>query len=149
MDPDDLGFQPLIEPHLPDDDADELEVERWKLWIRHIDERQAVRDEVMRQGFVIVKGQCSPTVVDQIEASHDWNAIHQQHNLIELLTLIRRSLYTGTTTQNPVHALRDAYSCYQSFRQGTQMSCSDYLCEFKALITTVQQLGGELGMEAS
>ena len=29
------------------------------------------------------------------------------------------------------------------------MSCSDYLREFKALITTVQQLGGELGMEAS
>ena len=29
------------------------------------------------------------------------------------------------------------------------MSCSDYLREFKALITAVQQLGGELGMEAS
>ena len=29
------------------------------------------------------------------------------------------------------------------------MSNSDYLCEFKALVTTVQQLGGELGVEAS
>ena len=29
------------------------------------------------------------------------------------------------------------------------MSCSDYLREFNALVTTVQQLGGELGMEAS
>ena len=29
------------------------------------------------------------------------------------------------------------------------MSNSDYLCEFKALVTTVQQLGSELGMEAS
>ena len=149
MDPDDLGFQPLVEPPLPDDDRDEMEVEWWKLGIRHIDERRAVRDEVMRQVFAIVKGQCSPTVVDRIEASHDWSAIHQQHDLIELLMFIRRSLYTGTTTQNPVHALRDAYSCYQSFRQGTQMSCSDYLHEFKALVTTVQQLGGELGMEAS
>ena len=149
MDPDDLGFQPLVEPPLPDDDADELEVEQWKLRIRRIDERRAMRDEVMQQVFAIVKGQCSPTLVDWIEASHDWSAIHQQHDLIELLTLIRRSLYTGTTTRNPVHALRDAYSRYQSFRHGTRMSCSDYLREFKALITTVQQLGGELGMEAS
>ena len=94
MDPDDLGFQPLIEPPFPDNDADELEVERWKLRIRHIDKRQAVRDEVTRQVFAIVKGQCSPTVVDWIEASHDWSPIHQQHDLIELLTLIRRSLYT-------------------------------------------------------
>ena len=29
------------------------------------------------------------------------------------------------------------------------MSNSDYLREFKALVTTVQQLGGELGMESS
>ena len=149
MDPDDLSFQPLIDPPFPDDDADELEVERWKLWIRCIDERRAVRDEVTRQVFAIVKGQCSPTMVDRIEASHNWSAIHQQHDLIELLTLIRRSLYTGATTRNPVHALRDAYNRYQSFQQGTRMSCSDYLREFKALVTTVQQLGGELGMEAS
>ena len=149
MDPDDLGFQPLIEPPLPDDDADELAVERWKLRIHRIDERRAMRDEVTRQVFAIVKGQCSPTVVDRIEASHDWNTIHQQHDLIELLTLIRRSLYTGATTRNPVHALRNAYSRYRSFRQGTRMSCSDYLSKFKALVTTVQQLGGELGMEAS
>ena len=149
MDPDDLGFQPLVKPPLPDDDADELEVEQWKLRIHRFDERQAMRDEVTRQVFAIVKGQCSPTVVDRIEASHDWSTVHQQHNLIELLTLIRRSLYTSTTTQNPVHALWDAYSHYQSFQQGTRMSCSDYLHEFKALITTVQQLGGELGMEAS
>ena len=126
-----------------------MEVERWKLQIRRIDERQALRDEVTGQVFVIVKGQCSPTMVDRIEASHDWSVIHQQHNLIELLTLIRQSLYTGATTLNPVHALRDAYNRYQSFQQGTRMSSSDYLSEFKALITTIQQLGGELGMEAS
>ena len=149
MDPDILGFQPLIDPPFPDDDADELELERWKLQIHQIDERQAVQDEVTRQVFAIVKGQFSPTVVDRIEASHDWSTIHQQHNLIELLTLIRRSLYTGATTQNPVHASQDAYNRCQSFGQGTQMSCSDYLREFKALVTTVQQLGGELGMEAS
>ena len=149
MDLDDLGFQLLIEPPFPDDDDDELEVEQWKLRIRRIDERRAVRDEVTRQVFAIVKGQCSPTVVDQIEASHDWSTIHQQHDLIELLTLIRQSLYTGATTWNPVHALWDAYNCYQSFRQGTWMSCFDYLREFTVLVTTVQQLGGELGMEAS
>ena len=149
MDLDDLGFQLLIDLPFPDDNADELKLERWKLQIRCIDMRQAIRDEVTRQVFAIVKGQCSPTVVDRIEASHDWSAIHQQHNLIDLLTLIRQSLYTGTTTQNPVHALRDAYNRYQSFWQGTRMSCSNYLHKFKALVTTVQQLGGELGMEAS
>ena len=88
-------------------------------------------------------------MVDRIKASHDWSAIHQQHNLIEVLTLIRQSLYTSATTWNPVHALQDAYNHYQSFQQGTQMSCSNYLHEFKALTATIQQLGGELGIEAS
>ena len=119
MDPDALGFQPLDDPIFPDDDADKLELERWKLRIRRIDERRTVQDEVTRQVFAIVKGQCSPTVVDCIEASHDWNTILQQHNLIALLSLIRRSLYSSATTRNPIHALRDAYNRYQSFRQGT------------------------------
>ena len=127
MDLDDLGFQPLIDPPFPDNDANELELEHWKLQIRRIDERWAIQDEVTQQVFAIVKGQCSPTMVDCIEASHDWSAIHQQHDLIELLTVIRRSLYTGATTQNLVHALRDAYSRYQSFWQGTQMRSSDYM----------------------
>ena len=42
MDPDALGFQPLDDPVFPDEDADELELERWKLHIRQIDERRAV-----------------------------------------------------------------------------------------------------------
>ena len=83
------------------------------------DRREAVRDEVTQQVFAIVKGQCSPTVVDRIEASHDWNTILQQHDLIALLSLIRQSLYSGTTTRNPIHALHDAYNRYQNFRQGT------------------------------
>ena len=144
-----LASSHWMTPFFPYDDADELELERWKLWIRRIDERRAVQDEVTKEVFAIVKGQCSPTMVDRIEASHDWNTILQQHNLIALLNLIGRSLYSSAITWNPIHALRDAYNRYQSFRQGTQMSNSNYLCEFKALVTTVQQLGGELGMEAS
>ena len=49
IDPDDLGFQPLIKPPFPDDDADELEVEWWKLRIRCIDKRRAMQDELMQQ----------------------------------------------------------------------------------------------------
>ena len=88
MDPDALGFQLLTDPLFPDDDADELELEHWKLQIHRIDERRAVQEEVTRQVFAIIKGQCSPTVVDRIEASHDWNTILQQHDLIALLNLI-------------------------------------------------------------
>ena len=138
MDPDALGFQPLDDPVFPDEDADELELERWKLRICRIDERSAVRDEVTRQVFAIVKGQCSPTVVDRIETFHDWNTILHHHDLIALLSFIQRSLYSGATTRNPIHALLDAYNRYQNFRQGPQMSNSDYLHEFKALVTTVQ-----------
>ena len=138
MDPDALGFQPLDDPVFPDNDADELEIEWWKLCIHWTDERRAVRDEVTRRVFAIIKGQCSPTVVDRIKASHDWNTILQQHDLIALLSLIRHSLYSGATTRNPIHALRDAYNRYQSFWQGMRMSNSDYLREFKALVTTVQ-----------
>ena len=46
MDPDALGFQPLNDPVFPDEDADKLELERWKLHIRRIDERRTVQDEV-------------------------------------------------------------------------------------------------------
>ena len=89
MDPDALGFQPLDDPIFPDNNANKLELERWKLQIRHIDERHAVQDKVTRQVFAIIKGQCSPTVVDRIKASHNWNTILQQHDLIALLSLIQ------------------------------------------------------------
>ena len=34
MDPDALSFQPLDDPVFPDEDANELELERWKLLIQ-------------------------------------------------------------------------------------------------------------------
>ena len=46
MDLDNLSFELLIDLPFSDDDADELEVGWWKLWIRHIDERRAMQDEV-------------------------------------------------------------------------------------------------------
>ena len=46
MDLDHLSFQLLIDPPFPDDDANELELECWKLQIHRIDERRTVRDEV-------------------------------------------------------------------------------------------------------
>ena len=46
MDLDDLDFQPLTDPPFPDDDADELELERWKLQICRIDETRTIQEEV-------------------------------------------------------------------------------------------------------
>ena len=106
MDPDALGFQLLVDPLFPDDDADELEIERWKLQIRHIDERCAMRDEVTRQVFAIVMGQCSPTMVDRIKTSHDWDTILQQHDLIALLNITRKMGYLGNYP-TPVWCLPD------------------------------------------
>jgi hypothetical protein len=82
-----------------------------------------------------------------LKASNQWAAISDASNLIELLQLIRTSMYTGATSKNPIHSLIDAQSSFHAFRQTSRMTNAEYLRVFKGLVDAVEHLKGDLGAD--
>ena len=62
-----------------------------------------------------------------------------------LLCLIRESLYTGATTKKPTESLQEAEEGLLGFRQGKNMTNSNYLDKFRSLVEQVEHHGSEIG----
>ena len=67
--------------------------------------------------------------------------------MIELLKLIRTSMYTGATSKNKMHSLIDAKARFYTFCQSTRMSNAEYLRIFKANVDAVEHLNGDVGVD--
>ena len=57
--PSDLGFAPIDNPTAPGDNATMEEVEIWKLMFKSQHVRREAREELKKQAYAIVLGQCS------------------------------------------------------------------------------------------
>lgn len=101
MDPEKLGFQTITAPALPVDRTDVFQIEEWKIAYKSYAERKEKRDLAIGTAYAIVIGQCSPAVIDRIEAHKRFDDINDRFDLIELLRLIQNCMYTGATTKNP------------------------------------------------
>jgi hypothetical protein len=99
-------------------------------YIKKTDKWSSVQAKV----FPLVLGQCSHTIRDRLEASPDWNTINTSSDVLELLKLIQKSMYTKSTNHHPTHALYEAEAALIKFRQGDDMSNSDFLEKFKSLL---------------
>lgn len=149
MDPENLGFADIAEPQLPDDTDDVIQMETWKYAFKTYSDKIEKRHLATGTAYAIVLGQCSPAVIDRIEAHDDYSTINAGYDLIALLRLIRNCMYTGSTTKDPEHALGEAYAKFYKFFQHSRMSNSEFLRLFKGMVDKVEQLGGNLGVEPS
>ena len=89
--------------------------------------------------------QCSRAIRDRVEAAAEWPAINNQSDVLELLKLIRKSLYNRATTRQGTHTLLDAENALHQFRQTKKMTVSEYAEKLKALVEVHEHLGGEPG----
>ena len=94
------------------------------------------------KAFPLLLGQCSPTVVQRIEASPRWNNVSSTNDLLGLLKLIREAMYTGTTRRKDTTALIEAATKLFAFRQPDGMSLHDYFETFKGLVKIYEHHGG-------
>ena len=147
MDPDTLAFETLVDPMTVTlaADASVQAVEAWKMSLRQYSDRIVQREEVGKQAFAVVLGQCSQTVREQIRASTSWRTVNDNSDLMGLLRLVRESLYTGATTRHPIHSLQEAEEALMSFRQGDNMSNHVYYEKFKGLVERYEHHGGQPG----
>lgn len=88
----------------------------------------------MGKVYSLILGQCAPTIHDRLEASDDWEKVNSTSDAIQLLTLIRQSLYQRATRKKSTHALIDAETNLLCFHQHDRMSNSEYLEHLKELV---------------
>ena len=77
---------------------------------------------VAEQAFSVILGQCAPAARDRISAHATYFGIQQALDVIELLKLIRVSLYTGSTTKKTEHSAQEAIERLVLFKQGPKMT---------------------------
>jgi len=103
LDPDDLGFDELPEPTRPTT-TDQIDMSIYHNDRKEWREKVARRKALMEQSFSIVLEQCSLSIRNRLESLSSYSAVKRSLDVIELLKLIRVSLYVGSTTQNIIHS---------------------------------------------
>jgi hypothetical protein len=144
LDPENLGFNIIAPPPDPRHVHNPMEIKRWEIAFRHFTDAIERHTKAMGQGFAIILGQCSPTIVDRIKSNALYNEISTNDDVICLLRLIRTSMYTGATSKNKMHCLIEAWAKFHAFHQTSRMTNAEYLHTFKSNIDAVEHLNGDI-----
>ena len=104
-----LGFPQLVYPPHPGNEADPFDIRIWEEEFKSIADKKRNRKLLSEQAFAIVIGQCSPSVLERIESNSSYPDIVTRLDVIELLVLIRNSLYNGSTARSHEMASTEAF----------------------------------------
>ena len=99
------------------------------------------------KAFPLLLGQCSPTIVQWIEASPRWSNVSGANDVLGLHELKHEAMYTGTTQHKDTTALIEAATKLFAFRQPNEMSLHDYFETFKGLVKIYEHHGGCLSQD--
>ena len=116
----------------------------WQIQLKKWDRRMYTREMNQQTVFAIILGQCSQAMVDLLQSEPTWTVINSSHDTIGLLKLIRGARVTQKLTSDPMCSVIYAEHDFYHFRQ-RDLSVSEYYNKFKDLITTLEQLGGDVG----
>lgn len=90
MNPDNMGFTTLIEPPDPDI-TNVLELEKNKM--KRYDDLVQTRNEISKQAFAGISGQCSQSVRDKLAVRPAFSTVQATTDVMSLLEMIKTSLY--------------------------------------------------------
>jgi hypothetical protein len=146
MRPDNLGFPTIPKPAIPDKQNNLIELEKWKATNKQYSDLMEKQEENKRQAYAIVWGQCLPTVQDLVKGSDTYATINNNLDLIELLGLIRTSMYTGATSKDSVHLLINTMEWFHTFKQTSRTDNATYWQTFQSHVDAIDHLNGDLGV---
>ena len=115
---------------------------------RH-DDLVQTRNEISKQAFAVILGQCSQSVRDKLAARPIFANVQATTDVMSLLDMIKTLLYAGATTKNQSQTSQEALENLMSFCQGPRMSNARYLEKFNKLISVMDHFGVELGVEST
>jgi hypothetical protein len=147
LDPENLSFSIIAPPPDPYNVHNPMEIKRWEIAFRTFTNATERCAKAMGQGFAIILGQCSPTIVDRIKSNALYNEISANDDVIGLLRLIRTSMYTRATSKSKMHSLIEAQAKFHAFHQTSRMTNAEYLHTFKSNINAVEHLNGDIGTD--
>jgi hypothetical protein len=81
-----------------------------------------------------------------VQASANYQQVNNDLNLIELLQLIRTSMYTGATSKDIADSLIDVMEQFHSFNQSGCTANATYLPMFQSHIKAIDNLDGGFGI---
>jgi hypothetical protein len=132
-----LELPPLVEPALPTDTTNIVDMELWKLAIREHVKKNERRQTNSDRAYALVLGQCSQALRNRLEADTEWDHVNTSSNLIGLLKLIQQCMIQRQTRKYNVHTVFDAEYAFYTLQQGRHMSNHDYYTKFKDVVKTL------------
>eukprot|EP00543_Licmophora_paradoxa_P002396 CAMPEP_0202453532 /NCGR_PEP_ID=MMETSP1360-20130828/11488_1 /ASSEMBLY_ACC=CAM_ASM_000848 /TAXON_ID=515479 /ORGANISM="Licmophora paradoxa, Strain CCMP2313" /LENGTH=411 /DNA_ID=CAMNT_0049072657 /DNA_START=111 /DNA_END=1343 /DNA_ORIENTATION=+ len=147
FDPNNLRFDPILDPPTPAKIDDIVKMEIWKLQLKEAHAKRNDRQDVINAAYSIVRKQCSDAQWNLVESHKDHAEVQAKMDVIGLLKLIRNALYSGATTRNSCVSAQDAMVKLFTFRQSKTMENADYLKKFKELTELVAFNGTIIGVK--
>ena len=117
----------------------------WRHDVTEAKKRITQLAENLKRAYALIIGQCSEDLLGKIKGSSDYPTADTDQDAVKLLLIIRGYCCKFDDHQQSVVALESAKHRVSTFYQTSEMTASDYLEFFKALVGVMETYGGAFG----
>ena len=147
-----LAMRELVAPSVtmpvfPADPNDQEALQIWKEELREKRTQSVQIEESKKRAYALVMGQCSPDLVSKIRGSGTYATVNASQDVVELLRLVRGYCCDFGAGQQSTWALEQAKHKVSVYYQRHDVSNTDYVQFFQALVGVVETYGGAYGNE--
>jgi hypothetical protein len=134
-------------PTFPADPNDQEALQIWKEELREKRTQSLQIEESKKRAYALVMGQCSHDLISKIRGSSTYSTVNASQDVVELLRLIRGFCCDFGAGQQSTWALEQAKHKVSVYYQRHDVSNTDYIQFFQALVGVVETYGGAYGNE--
>ncbi len=117
----------------------------WKEDVEEAKRKIALLNKNKKRPHALVDGQCSPELVSKIQGSDLYAQADADQDVVQLLLIFWGYCCSFNTNQQSRFALKGAKHQVQVFTQGYDVTVTDYVEYFMALVGMVETYGGAYG----
>jgi hypothetical protein len=126
---------------------DQRQIHLWQQIINVQVKEQRVLAENVKKAYALILGQCSPMLSSKIKGSDKYTDASKDSDVVKLLKIIRGYCCNVTDHQQTTVALKNAKHRVLTFYQHAQMTTTEYVEFYTALVGVVETFGGSYGCE--
>jgi hypothetical protein len=119
----------------------------WQEDVKEAKRKIALLEENKKRAYALIIGQCSPELVSKIRGLNLYAQADTDQDAVQLLLIIRGYCCSFDANQQSTFALEGAKHQVQVFIQGYNVTVTDYVEYFMALVGVVKTYGGAYGNE--
>jgi hypothetical protein len=144
------GMRELVTPTVtmptyPSDPNDQEKIQIWKEELHEKRTQMIQIDESIKRAYALAMGQCSPALVSKIRGATSYVTVNGTQNVVELLRLVRGFCCDFGAGQQSMWAIEQAKHKVSVYYQRHDVSNTDYIQFFQALVGMVETYGGAYG----